>query len=192
MSVTSLTERLERARAERQARRPGELERLCGWPVRALHAARSADESAPCIRAVASWATAGGSCILVLSGGPGVGKTAAAAWWALHRPGPVQFVTAERYVTSSSYDGSRDAWLHAEALVLDDIGVEYRDAKGNAASALDALVDEFYSCQRPLVITTNLDKDAFKGRVGPRIVDRVRECGGWRSFANAQSFRGAR
>lgn len=185
-------DRLEALRAERRARRPAELVRACGWPQRAISEAERADESKPCIQAVRDWRPEPSACILVLSGGRGAGKTVAVAWWALRQTVPVEFVTAESYVTASAYDGARDRWRNAAALVLDDLGVEYQDAKGASASAMDALVDEFYSHQRPLLITTNLDAPAFKSRVGERIADRVRECQGWRAFTNAPSLRGGR
>ena len=191
-SARPVHDRLEALRAERRARRPADLVRLCGWPQRAISEAERADATKPCIQAVQSWDADPGACILVLSGGRGAGKTVAAAWWAIRRTVPVEFVTAESYVTASAYDGARDRWRNASALVLDDLGVEYQDAKGASASAMDALVDEFYSRQRPLLITTNLDAASFKARVGERIADRVRECQGWRAFTNAPSLRGAR
>jgi DNA replication protein DnaC len=190
-----LEERYEwraRAEADRRARRPRLLTERMGWPIRAVFEASSADETKPCIRAVAEWQRSASHCLLVLSGQRGAGKTVAAAWWALRQSCAVEFVTAERFVTTSSFDGARDRWTEADALVLDDLGVEYQDAKGASASALDALVNEYYSRGRPLVVTTNLGRDEFKARVGERIADRIRECNGWRSLANAPSLRGGR
>lgn len=195
VAATPLQERYdwrERAEAERRARRPRLLTERLGWPSRAVSAAAEADEGKPCIRAVAEWQRSESHCLLVLSGERGAGKTVAAAWWALRQSGAVEFVTAEKFVTSSAYDGERSRWISADALVLDDLGVEYQDVKGAAASALDALVNEFYSHGRPLVITTNLGRAEFKTRVGERIADRIRECNGWREFANAPSLRSGR
>jgi len=56
---------------------------------------------------------------------------------------------------------------------------------------LDELVDTYYGDQRPLLITTNLDREAFKSRYGQRIADRLRECGRWFSIAS-ESLRGAK
>jgi DNA replication protein DnaC len=191
-SATPIYEWRTRAEAERKTRRPHLLSDRMGWPKRAVLGALTADETKPCIRAVAEWQRSESHCLLVLSGQKGAGKTVAAAWWALRQTGAVEFVTAEKFVTSSSFDGARDRWVNAAALVLDDLGVEYQDVKGASASALDALVNEFYSHGRPLVMTTNLGRDEFKARVGERIADRIRECSGWREFANAPSLRGGR
>lgn len=195
VAAAPMQERYEwraRADAERKARRPKLLTERMGWPIRAVSAAQEADETKPCIRAVAEWQRSESHCLLVLSGQKGAGKTVAAAWWALRQTGAVEFVTAEKFVTSSSFDGTRDRWVNAEALVLDDLGVEYQDVKGAASSALDALVNEFYSHGRPLIMTTNLGRAEFKTRVGERIADRIRECSGWREFANAPSLRSGR
>ena len=178
----------KRAEEDRRARRPRLLLDRMGWPERAVHVASSADDSKPCVRAVASFSPGG---MLVLSGGAGVGKTVAAAWWALRQVGVVEFVTAERFVTASAF-GERDRWIHAPALVLDDLGVEYQDVKGAAASAIDGLINEFYANRRTLIVTTNLEVAEFKARVGRRVEDRVRECDAWREFANAPSLRSGR
>lgn len=180
----------QRAEAERRARRPRLLVERLGWPARPVSEAVGADITKPCIREVAEWQCTASHCLLVLSGERGAGKTVAAAWWALRQTGAVEFVTAHEFVTASSFEGERDRWIAADALVLDDLGVEYQDAKGASASALDALVNEFYSHGRPLVMTTNLGRDEFKARVGERIADRIRECDGWRELANAPSLRG--
>lgn len=190
-----LQERYEwrrQAEIERRARRPRLLIDRLGWPARAVSEAQGADETKPAIRAVAEWQRTESHCLLVLSGKRGVGKTVAAAWWALQQPGAVEFVTAQEFVTASSFDGERDRWITADALVLDDIGVEYQDVKGAASSAIDALVNEFYSQGRPLIMTTNLGRAEFKARVGERIADRIRECKGWREFANEPSLRGGK
>lgn len=189
--VTPVYEWREKTEAARRERRPRELVERAGWPERAVTAASSADEAKPCIRAAVGW-DPGGGCLLVLSSQPGAGKTVAAAWWAIRQPKLVEFVTAAEFVRASGFDGGRDRWLGAEALVLDDLGAEYQDAKGASSAALDDLVNEFYSHCRPLVITTNLDAGEFKARCGERIADRVRECRGWRAIANAPSLRGAR
>ncbi len=85
----------------------------------------------------------------------------------------------------------RELWQDANALVLDDLGAEYLDAKGSFLVDLEALVDEYYGSQRPLVITTNLTAAGFKARYGARVVDRFREVGTWFSMDGA-SLRGKR
>jgi DNA replication protein DnaC len=73
--------------------------------------------------------------------------------------------------------------------VLDDLGSEYADAKGNFLVNLDELIDTFYGDKRPLLITTNCTDSEFKQRYGARIVDRIRECGSFYGIRTA-SLRG--
>jgi DNA replication protein DnaC len=173
----------ERAESERQEAKDREANRIrafenAGWPIRALEAAQAADQEQPAVLRALSWKPQEES-VLVLSGQPGCGKTTAAAVWALKAcPWPPVFLRATSFAASSRYNHEqRDEWLHAQALVLDDLGAEYADAKGNFLVDLDELIDTFYGDKRPLLITTNCTADEFKQRYGARIVDRIRECG---------------
>lgn len=165
-------------------------DRGTGFPERAIVAAAAAKPTAA-IEKIKTWNHAE-KCVLVLAGSPGCGKTVAATHWAMHnRPGAT-FVRASTFAASSRYDrAERNAWLKAQALVLDDLGGEYVDTKGSLMADLDELVDTYYGDQRPLLITTNLDREAFKSRYGQRIADRLRECGRWFSIAS-ESLRGAK
>lgn len=160
-----------------------------GWPKRAIDAAMTADRNKPAVEATARW-TPDNRSVLVLSGAAGCGKTVAAAWWACAQRTAATFVRATAFASSSRYDReTRDRWLKASALVLDDLGAEYIDAKGSLLTDLDELVDTFYGDRRPLLITTNLEKTAFKARYGERITDRIRECGVWKALTG-ESMRG--
>ena len=150
--------------------------------MRALEAAVSADTQKPGIQVISAWDVKKRS-VLVLSGDPGSGKTVAAAWWALQRAHPARFVRAASFAAQSRYDEEKRNMLDG-ALVLDDLGAEYNDAKGSFLVDLDELVDSFYGNRRPLVITTNLDPEPFKQKYGERIVDRLRECSVWKSVGN--------
>ena len=160
-----------------------------GFPLRALRSAESADEKRSAVARVASWKCEDKS-ILVLSGPAGCGKTVAAAWWAIRQSKTPAFVRASTFAASSRYDReTRDAWFDAPALVLDDLGTEFLDAKGSFLVDLDELLDVFYGDAKPLLITTNADAGAFKARYGERVSDRVRECGVWFAMRDA-SMRG--
>lgn len=178
----------DREEAERdRAQQIGRLE-ISGWPRRALESAGSADITKPAVARIASWDIAR-ECVLVLSGPPGCGKTTAAAHWALKHSRYPQFLRATTFAASSRYDHEqRSVWLKASALVLDDLGAEYADTKGNFLVDLDELVDTFYGDKRPLLITTNCTNADFKNRYGNRVVDRIRECGSWFSV-NTESLR---
>jgi len=88
------------------------------------------------------------------------------------------FLRASTFAATSRYDAKhRETVFAAPALVLDDLGAEYLDDKGSFLVDLDELIDTFYANRRPLLITTNLDRDRFYQRYGSRIRDRLRECG---------------
>lgn len=166
------------ARAERES---AKIKRLtdAGFPLRAVDAARSADENRAVIQRIKGWDHATKSAI-VLAGAPGCGKTVAATWWALRQNWPPMFLRATSFAASSRYDrDDRKAWFAAGALVLDDLGTEFLDAKGSFLVDLDELLDVFYGDRKPLVITTNVDVETFRQRYGARVVDRLRECGTW-------------
>lgn len=149
-----------------------------GWPRRALDSAQGADPDRDAISKLSGRGDADG--IVVLSGPPGCGKTVAAAWWALRSPRPTRFIRAAEFARSSRYaHEDRQALFAHRRMCLDDLGAEYADAKGSFAVDLDELVDLFYADRRRLVITTNLDAKAFRGRYGARIADRLAECGEW-------------
>lgn len=162
-----------------------------GFPHRALEAAEAADLEADALARIRDWRHTEHS-LLVLSGAAGCGKTVAATWWALNRCSAATFLRSTSFASSSRYDHEqRRKWLSAQAMVLDDLGTEYADAKGNFQVDLDELIDTFYGDSKPLIITTNCSTETFKARYGERVVDRVRECGKWLSIAS-KSMRGAK
>lgn len=160
-----------------------------GWPRRAVDAAKRADMTRSAVARLLAWDFEA-RCIVVLSGQPGCGKTVAAARWAMDRSPGAMFLRSATFATGSRYDAdARARWLDAPALVLDDLGAEFLDAKGSFLVDLDELIDTYYGDARPLVITTNSDAPTFKARYGERIVDRLRECGAWLSIADASMRR---
>lgn len=170
----------ERARqvAEDEHKRRVNAVASAGFPKRAIDAAIKADESTEAISRIKAWDHREQS-ILVLSGPAGCGKTVAATWWAL-RTDYVEFMRSSAFAAGSRYDAdARAKWLEAHRLVLDDLGTEFADSKGNYLVDLDELIDTFYGDKRPLLITTNCTKQVFTQRYGARIVDRIRECGVW-------------
>ena len=122
--------------------------------------------------------------MLVLSGGVGTGKSTAAAWFTYaRRTWKPLFMRAATFARISRYDKEKtSAWESAGTLVLDDLGAEYADSKGNFLADLDELIDWYYADRRPLIITTNLDIKSFRERYGGesgRISSRIREAGAW-------------
>jgi DNA replication protein DnaC len=128
--------------------------------------------------------------VAVLGGNKGVGKTVAAATWALRRPTATYFLPAAKFARASRYTAEqREEWLTAPALVLDDLGAEYIDTKGSFLTDIDELFDTFYADERPLIITTNCNHKTFQERYQERIWDRVIECAEWLSV-DGPSLRG--
>jgi hypothetical protein len=113
--------------------------------------------------------------IVVLSGGVGCGKSCAAAWWLGQHGG--DWISAGDLSKISPYEGGGTDRLRSQRLVLDDLGVEYLDAKGFLQATLDGVIDHRYANMLPTVITTNLSAAEFKARYGKRVEDRIREAG---------------
>jgi len=116
---------------------------------------------------------------LVLIGGTGCGKTTAASWLALEHGGDYPgFITAAELEKYGRYHQTMQTWLSERTLlVIDDLGAEYADAKGNFVSLLDGLIDELYGDMRRFVITSNQDAKQITARYGARIASRLSECG---------------
>lgn len=135
----------------------------------------------------------GGFEILVLSGLVGNGKTVAAARWlidGLRAPPTPLFVTSARLSRWDRYDNAAmDRLLLASRLVIDDLGEEFNDTKGNFLAVLDETISDRLANNRPTVITTNLDLDQFTERYGVRVRDRIKESGRWVEFVDP-SMRG--
>lgn len=140
---------------------------------------------------VAIWRKTGGWC-LMLSGPTGVGKSFAAAKWLWdhavarrRRPHPMasrRWYPAVLLARLSQFDEEIEELNTRATLVIDDLGVEYADKTGNFRSRLDYLLDARYSEERPTIITTNLSPDHVSSRYGVRIVDRIRDGGGFCSI----------
>lgn len=139
---------------------------------------------------------------LVLAGAIGRGKTLAACWWLLDGKWPNKpeleptgprdplFVSSARLSRWERYDNTAmDRLLLSSRLVIDDLGEEFNDTKGNFLAVLDETVSDRIANLRPTVITTNLDVEAFKARYGARITDRIRGAGRWFAVAG-ESMRG--
>lgn len=133
-----------------------------------------------------------GNRICVLSGPVGVGKTVAAVRWLMNH-GRVYpcFVRAGDFEARGRYSHVwRDAWQSATGMVLDDMGAEYQDAKGNLLADLDTLIDTYAVGGGRLIITTNLPWDSddpeavtFQSRYEERISSRIVGSAAWVNVA---------
>ena len=114
---------------------------------------------------------------LILLGGKGTGKTTAACVAGSRVKGS-RFMKSHKVTRLDRFDDAAMSEVEkAPLLVIDDLGVEYMDVKGEAASRFDALLDERYDARRKTVITSNMNAADFTARYGVRIADRFREAG---------------
>lgn len=114
--------------------------------------------------------------IIVLSGDPGCGKTAAALW-ACCGTTRARFVDAALFQIGGMFQKRLPDLLEVPLLVIDDLGVEFMDEKGAFATMLDAVINQRYQSGKTTILTTNLDSEDFAQRYGDRILDRIRGSG---------------
>lgn len=163
------------------------------FPLRAAEVALEADVRDPGIAAILAWheTTQDRGGIAIINGPTGTGKTVAACRWAWACRARPAFVLAADLATLSRYADERDEFYEAHALLIDDLGAEYADAKGSFAADFDELINKFYSSKRQLVITTNLPREKFIERYGKRVADRMNECGTWIAMSGPSRRKGA-
>lgn len=94
------------------------------------------------------------------------------------------FITAEALSRMSRYDDEQRERLElAEVLVVDDLGQEFDDEKGNFRSLFDSVINARYASDEGFtVLTTNLSVAKFRARYGERIADRIRQVGIYYEF----------
>jgi hypothetical protein len=188
--------------AEARHRAAAELERRArylrtsgiDWPARLVDDALAADPQRPLMLRVAQFGAPprapGSRNVLVLEGGVGAGKSTAGTWWAMRFGGSSPlYIRSATFEGEGRYDKAMRARLRdASSIVLDDLGAEFKDGRGNLVAALDELIDMVYSQRLPAVITTNLTGEAFKARYGAegeRMRSRLRGCARWASVSSS-------
>lgn len=133
---------------------------------------------------------------LVMLGPSGVGKSCAGGY-ALHRQvragKRARWQKASTLVREigSAFDSDAAQRLemvkHVECLVLDDLGAEHRNEF--TASLLFEVLQHRHEESLRTIVTTNLNPEAFRERVGSRLYDRIRSACVW-AVADGQSLRG--
>lgn len=135
--------------------------------------------------------------IVLLLGPTGRGKTVMATWWAAQRQAKGKscgrFMTARQmfseikatYSAAKKSDSERPvteesllaSWAKTPFFVIDEIqtrtGSEWEDG------ALDEVINARYGAMLPTVLIANLTLLEAKKSLGPRIMDRAHECGGF-------------
>lgn len=126
---------------------------------------------------------------LLMLGGAGAGKTAAACWVLTHartrvyedwqieiEPSRGMFVRAAEAARIPRFEDEDNLWrrmLRVQWLVLDDLGVETMSDFWN--ERINELLDARYGNRLRTVLTSNLEVAPFKARYGDRIVSRLRD-----------------
>ncbi len=157
---------------------PERLRRL-GVPSECVHGAATPKETKALARA-REWYPFPSWC-LVLFGGFGTGKTTAAAWCAmewLRRSKRVQWVRAPQASRLSLFGAEANVFADlcraSDALVLDDLGADF--ATDAWRQWLEDILDARWGNKRKTLITVNnLSEEAFRARVGARLLDRFRD-----------------
>ena len=160
------------------------LEQL-GVGDRTLAAVRSPLQT-PAMDAVRAWLPTS-SWSLLLIGGPGCGKTVAAAWAAPHifaAGGYVCWVRVAQAAHEGLYGAEADIrhrrWRNTTLLVLDDVGAEFKSDAW--MGVLQEILDERWAHGRKTIVTSNLSLDAgdrsLRDRIGgARVMDRIAQDG---------------
>ena len=81
------------------------------------------------------------------------------------------FLDATRLARVSWYDhDSFYKWENTGLLVIDDLGVEFLDGRGNFIMLFDGFINTRYNNAGRTIITTNLDVERFKARYSERVM----------------------
>lgn len=140
---------------------------------------------------------------LILTGGPGTGKThiacgIASALIEQYYAGAVFMSTLEALRTIKatynrdspiSEQAAIDRLLEPDLLILDEIGVQI-GSEHEKLLLFDVLNGRYQQC-RPTILISNLSGSDLEAYLGQRVMDRYRECGAVLAF-DWNSYRGTR
>lgn len=140
---------------------------------------------------------------LVLTGGPGTGKTHLAC--AIAHAAIGEHLTETRYITAaemmrriketyrqgatSTESAVIASFAGVELLIVDEIGVQ--TGSEHEKTLLFEVLDARYRNLLPTILLSNLDGEELEAFLGQRVMDRYRECGTVLPF-DWESYRGRR
>lgn len=177
-------ERLAQEEAKTAAYSAQSLARLerAGVPKLVIANLKDLQPTTP-VNAARDWWRSDSWC-LALVGTPGTGKSTAAGWLAQqatmlgHGRDWVVWLRATQASLASFGEETERRMEHARKcslLVLEEVGSEFWSDAWRAR--LEDVLDFRYSEQLRTVITSNLSNEAFKEKLGLRLIDRLREGG---------------
>lgn len=128
----------------------------------------------PALSAAKAWLTSEHRGLMI-RGGIGVGKSAAAACVVKDliesNKMDVTWLRPNELVSAVLHSYDEDSpRLGRDLLVVDDVG---RETKPDFVEALCAFIDE---CGTRFILTTNLQREEFRTRYDPRLIDRLNDC----------------
>lgn len=185
----------QRAEAERQVRAVEvQLERAFGDTASGERPVAVLDRltDTPALGFARAWMESK-ACWLLLCGATSQGKTVAAVWAmrvVLLGGGSAAYRPAARIARMSGFDeGAVELarLARVDLLVVDDVGAESNTAWGSGL--LGELLDARHLNKKRTVLVSNLKFDAFKARVGERVVERIAEDGSTHQLAAGPSLR---
>lgn len=203
--VRSLTSRIsnsqpfDRAAIERQQQEYTRLEawRASNFPSRhrqALGTVKWAEK--PAEKLAEAWAAVASRAMVALLGPRGTGKTQMATEigyaWVMNGKGRAWYITAgdlfaamRKDIGANEEDKTLGRMAKFPLLVIDEIQETLDTA--NEAKWTTRLLDKRYQAMHPTVLIANLKPPEFKAKVGPSVVDRMREGGvallcDWKSY----------
>jgi hypothetical protein len=148
------------------------LQRM-GVPEREAGLADGRLSETPAMAGVRQFFATPRACLLVLGGGPGVGKSLAAAWALSRRPGLWVDCDDLARPPADNDPGQDRRIAETGLLVLDDLGGEHSPS-GYAASRIQALIGKRYAALRPTIATTNKAAESLSRLYGDRVMSRLR------------------
>jgi DNA replication protein DnaC len=182
----------EAARVQFRENMPFRLERI-GVPSLVIDALSNSVIETVSVQHVRSFCASDRQ-ILLLLGGPGTGKTVAAASALIEAPMHSSVFTHAADVARLSdfnveHAHEMDRINEAKFLVLDDLGVEH--ANDFWVSRFDGILNQRYGNKRKTIITSNLDAERFKRQYGVRVSERIHQVGVVKSCGNKSMRRAA-
>ena len=148
-------------------------------PRRLIEVVRKPLQDTPALSFVRRFMAHKESCLLVLSGGAGSGKSVAAAWAVISMTGVwteagefARIPQRDEYGNLCGFDPGRRA-EETPLLVIDDVGSEYSGSKGYAVNRIQEAIIHREARNMRTIVTTNLSAQEFPSEYGDRVASRI-------------------
>ena len=92
-----------------------------------------------------------------------------------------------RFERSMSERKAIEKYESVDLLILDELGVQQNDDWEKLV--IFKIINNRYKANKPTILVSNLDKEAFAAHVGGRVIDRIKENGGMTLTLSWESYR---